>query len=158
VERDKPKLSESVGQTLPQLPWQLHMAYDIPTKFHKVWSRYLREKGRTKLCESGIIRIIITVWHCLALKQFYIKNVGPAKIQRVQQKIPGCWTYVQQSCTKISIIIMFWLHLNDHWCCFFFLTFVDFILKKVITRLFEICFHFAGHRSSSQEYTTPQNL
>jgi hypothetical protein len=22
------------------------------------------------------------VWHCLALKQFYIKNVGPAKIQR----------------------------------------------------------------------------
>jgi hypothetical protein len=25
----------------------------------------------------------------LALKQFYIKNVGPAKIQRVQQKIPG---------------------------------------------------------------------
>jgi hypothetical protein len=26
---------------------------------------------------------------------------------------------------------MFWLHLNDHWC--FFLIFVDFILKKVIT-------------------------
>ena len=26
----------------------------------------------------------------MALKQFYIKNVGPAKIQRVQQKIPGC--------------------------------------------------------------------
>ena len=26
---------------------------------------------------------------------------------------------------------MFWLHLNDHWC--FFLTFVDCILKKVIT-------------------------
>jgi hypothetical protein len=22
---------------------QLHMAYDIPTRFHKVWSRYLRE-------------------------------------------------------------------------------------------------------------------
>ena len=31
----------------------------------------------------------VTVWHCLALKQFYIKNVGTAKIQRVQQKIPG---------------------------------------------------------------------
>jgi hypothetical protein len=28
----------------------------------------------------------------LALKQFYIKNVGPAKIQRVQHEIPGCWT------------------------------------------------------------------
>jgi hypothetical protein len=33
----------------------------------------------------------------LALKQFYIKNVGPAKIQRVQQKIPGCWIHVQQN-------------------------------------------------------------
>ena len=28
----------------------------------------------------------------------------------------------------------------------FFLTFVDFIFKKVITRLFEICFHFAGQQ------------
>jgi hypothetical protein len=36
----------------------------------------------------------------LALKQFYIKNVGPAKIQRVQQKIPRCWTYVQQNENK----------------------------------------------------------
>jgi hypothetical protein len=66
VERDKQKKSESVGQTLPELPWkqkrgdlkklgflrfhgngshfeknqpltaQLHMAYDIPTRFHKV--------------------------------------------------------------------------------------------------------------------------
>jgi hypothetical protein len=33
----------------------------------------------------------------LVLKQFYIKNVGPEKIQRVQQKIPRCWTYVQQN-------------------------------------------------------------
>jgi hypothetical protein len=38
----------------------------------------------------------------LALKQFYIKNVGPAKIQRVQQKIPGCWTYVQQNENKFQ--------------------------------------------------------
>jgi hypothetical protein len=36
----------------------------------------------------------------LALKQFYIKNVGPAKIQNVQQKITGCWTYVQQNENK----------------------------------------------------------
>jgi hypothetical protein len=28
---------------------------------------------------------------------------------------------------------MFWLHLNDHWCFGVFLTFVDFILEKVIT-------------------------
>jgi hypothetical protein len=38
----------------------------------------------------------------LVLKQFYIKNVGPAKIQRVQQKIPGCWTYVQQNENKFQ--------------------------------------------------------
>ena len=42
------------------------------------------------------------VWHCLALKQFCIKNVGPAKIQMVQQKIPGCWTYVQQNENKFQ--------------------------------------------------------
>jgi hypothetical protein len=32
------------------LKTQLHMAYDIPTRFHKVWSRHLREKWRAKLC------------------------------------------------------------------------------------------------------------
>jgi hypothetical protein len=26
---------------------QLHMAYDIPTRFHKVWSRHLREMCQT---------------------------------------------------------------------------------------------------------------
>ena len=30
------------------------------------------------------------------------KNVGPAKIQRVQQKIHGCWTYVQQNENKFQ--------------------------------------------------------
>jgi hypothetical protein len=35
---------------------QLDMTYDIPTKFHKVWSRHLREIERTKMC--GRIRII----------------------------------------------------------------------------------------------------
>ena len=30
------------------------------------------------------------------------KNVGPAKIQRVQQKTPGCWTYVQQNENKFQ--------------------------------------------------------
>jgi hypothetical protein len=34
---------------------QLHMAYDIPTRFHKVWSRSLQQN----CVESGIIRIII---------------------------------------------------------------------------------------------------
>ena len=41
------------------LPAQLHMAYDIPTRFHKVWSRHLREIERTKMC--GRIRIIIRI-------------------------------------------------------------------------------------------------
>jgi hypothetical protein len=35
---------------------QLHMAYDITTRFHKVWSRHLREIEQTKMC--GRIRII----------------------------------------------------------------------------------------------------
>jgi hypothetical protein len=29
---------------------QLHMAYDIPTRFHKIWSMHLRDKWRTKVC------------------------------------------------------------------------------------------------------------
>jgi hypothetical protein len=40
------------------LPAQLHMTYDIPTRFHKVWSRHLREIEQTKMC-GRIIRIII---------------------------------------------------------------------------------------------------
>ena len=35
------------------------MAYDIPTRFHKVLSRHLREIEQTKMCER--IRIIIIV-------------------------------------------------------------------------------------------------
>jgi hypothetical protein len=34
---------------------QLHMAYDIPTRFHKVWSRHLREIERTIMCGRIII-------------------------------------------------------------------------------------------------------
>ena len=34
---------------------QLHMAYDIPTRFHKVWSRHLREIEWTKMCGRRII-------------------------------------------------------------------------------------------------------
>jgi hypothetical protein len=44
---------------------QLHIAYDIPTRFHKVLSRHLWEIGRTKLCGRRIIRIIrITKFQC----------------------------------------------------------------------------------------------
>jgi hypothetical protein len=39
----------------------------------------------------------------LGFKTILLKeNVGPAKIQRVQQKIPGCWTYVQQNENKFQ--------------------------------------------------------
>jgi hypothetical protein len=42
--------------------YSTHMAYDIPTRFHKVWSRHLREIERTKMCgRIIIIRIIIIV-------------------------------------------------------------------------------------------------
>ena len=37
---------------------QLHMAYDIPTRFHKVWSRHLWKIERTKMCGRKRIRII----------------------------------------------------------------------------------------------------
>jgi hypothetical protein len=37
------------------LPAQLHMAYDIPTRFHKVWSGHLQEIERTKMCGRIII-------------------------------------------------------------------------------------------------------
>ena len=35
------------------------------------------------------------------------KNVGPAKIQRVQQKIPGSWTYVQQNENKFQKVCIY---------------------------------------------------
>jgi hypothetical protein len=35
------------------------MAYDIPTRFHKVWSRHLREIEWTKMCGRIIIIIIV---------------------------------------------------------------------------------------------------
>jgi hypothetical protein len=43
----------------------LHMAYDIPTRFHKVWSRHLREIERTKMC--GRIRIIVKKKRSIAI-------------------------------------------------------------------------------------------
>jgi hypothetical protein len=44
---------------------QLHMAYDISTRFHKVWSRHLREIERIKMC--GRIRIIVKKKHRIAI-------------------------------------------------------------------------------------------
>jgi hypothetical protein len=49
------------------LPAQLHMAYDIPTRFHKVWSMHLREIERTKMC--GIIIIIRRITRIAIAKQ-----------------------------------------------------------------------------------------
>ena len=34
------------------LKGQFHMAYDIPTRFHKVWSRHLREMCRTNFWQK----------------------------------------------------------------------------------------------------------
>ena len=35
---------------------ELHIAYDIPTRFHKVWSRHLREMERKKMCGRIIVK------------------------------------------------------------------------------------------------------
>jgi uncharacterized Fe-S cluster protein YjdI len=40
------------------------MAYDIPTRFHQVWSRHRREIERTKMC--GRIIIIVKKKHRIA--------------------------------------------------------------------------------------------
>ena len=42
------------------------MAYDIPTRFHKVLSRHLREIERTKMC--GRIRIIVKKKRRIAIR------------------------------------------------------------------------------------------
>jgi hypothetical protein len=39
-----------------------------------------------------------------------VRAVGLAKIQRVQQKIPGCWTYVQQNENKFQKVC--YLHIK----------------------------------------------
>jgi hypothetical protein len=44
---------------------QLHMAYDIPTRFHKIWSRHLREIEQAKMC--GRIRIIVKNKHRITI-------------------------------------------------------------------------------------------
>jgi hypothetical protein len=49
---------------------KLHMAYDIPTRFHKVWSRHLREMCRTNFWRKKeriiiIIIIIIIINTCI---------------------------------------------------------------------------------------------
>ena len=55
---------------------QLHMAYDIPPRFHKVWLRHLREIERTKMCGRRIIIIIIIrtrndmIWRIINGSQF----------------------------------------------------------------------------------------
>ena len=40
------------------------MAYDIPTRFHQILSRHLREIERTKMCGRIIIIIIIVKKKC----------------------------------------------------------------------------------------------
>jgi hypothetical protein len=49
----------------------------------------------------------------LALKQFYIKNVGPAKIQRVQQKIPGPMSSKMKTNFKKSVNL--WVDSNENY-------------------------------------------
>jgi hypothetical protein len=74
---------------------QLHMAYDIPTRFHKVWSRHLREIERTKMCgriiivkkkqnintspdevRGDVIKSIMSLWLVIFLKVFFVLKVN----------------------------------------------------------------------------------
>jgi hypothetical protein len=56
------------------------MAYDIPTRFHNVWSRHLREIERTKMCGIIIIMPLIkspkqrleTYWFCSVSYYYYM--------------------------------------------------------------------------------------
>jgi Ulp1 family protease len=64
---------------------QLHMAYYIPTRFHKVWSRHLREIEWTKMC--GRIRIIRIRWlppQVIVLTQDHMEKI---------QKYNLLWSY-----------------------------------------------------------------
>jgi hypothetical protein len=60
VERDKPKKSESVGQTLPQLPWKQKRG-----GFKKNWIPFI------KICRN----IHRSVWQLLGLKEFKMAAV-----------------------------------------------------------------------------------
>ena len=80
---------------------QLHMAYDIPTRFHKVWSRHLREIERTKMCGRRIrIIIIITrndmIWRSLMAPNS--KNYDGYQFTRTKstwkQNFPQIWGFL----------------------------------------------------------------
>jgi hypothetical protein len=47
--------NDSHFEKINSLKAHFHMAYDIPTRFHKVWSRHLWEIERTKMCGRIII-------------------------------------------------------------------------------------------------------
>ena len=69
---------------------QLHMAYAIPTRFHKIWSRHLREIERTKMC--GIIIIIIIIIIMIIVK----------KTRRITIHHPG-WRNNNKKRSKINM-------------------------------------------------------
>ena len=66
---------------------QLSMPYDIPTRFHKVWSKHLREIERTKMCGRIIIIIKITrydmIWRIISNSKFQ-KNYDGYKFTRTK--------------------------------------------------------------------------
>ena len=73
----------------------------------------------------------------MALKQIYIKNVGPAKIQNVQQKITGCWTYVQQNENKFQKV---WLPYTSF--CSIYVKAIN--IYRQFTLYKNICYHYTN--------------
>ena len=85
-----------------------HMAYDIPTRFHKDWSRHLREIERTKMCgRIIIIRIIITRFDCVWMQTQNFPSDTHFRI-----RVCGCKFHHYQQILHFIIFLDINVHLN----------------------------------------------
>jgi hypothetical protein len=66
---------------------QIHMAYDITTRFHKVWSRHLRETCRTKIDVYKFLRHVFIPVAFNTLKE----KSTTQQLLSVMNYIQGTW-------------------------------------------------------------------
>ena len=101
---------------------QLHMAYDIPTRCHKVWSRHLREMCLKNICGRKT-RIAISSNQADITPPHYfgtlVSMVMPFWIFSTRQKlphtmvnIPTIFHEVSRKKSKIKKKIFFYIHGN----------------------------------------------
>ena len=91
---------------------QLHMAYDIPTRFHKVWSRHIREMCQTNFWRKKERKkerriIIITNCHCKAIADI-IPPHGYLFQKRWRLSIRKNKTYLETKFCPNRRIFVFW--------------------------------------------------